>query len=183
MQHKRQSWLIAGQGKESACTLTQFAENVGRLLALHERDPGSHPLSIANKPRRVPLRRLWRPFADRHAAIRALLVATFVLVMSTLLLATSLLGATLRYIYFDRTNLPDIEAFVRLDCPAIGHVYDEKGVPLAELSREHRRVIQPSPTTKAAGDVTEFPARMEESITLYLQPVAILPGEVTEPPN
>jgi penicillin-binding protein 1A len=100
------------------------------------------PLSIALRASRFRLRKLWRFFAERHAAIRALLVAIFVLVMSTVLLGTALLGATFHYIYFDRTNLPDIEAFVRFDCPAIGHIYDEKGVPLAELSREHRRIVQ-----------------------------------------
>jgi penicillin-binding protein 1A len=85
---------------------------------------------------------VWRVFTERHVAIRVLLAAIFVLVMSTLFLATALLGATLHYIYFDHTNLPDIETFVRFDCPAIGHVYDEKGVAIAELSREHRRIIQ-----------------------------------------
>jgi len=99
-------------------------------------------LSVAHRARRFRLRKLWRFFTERHAAIRVLVVAIFLFVMGAAVLATALLGATLHYIYFDRTTLPDIDAFVRFDCPTIGHVYDEKGIPLAELSREHRRIIQ-----------------------------------------
>jgi penicillin-binding protein 1A len=46
------------------------------------------------------------------------------------------------YIYFDRTNLPDIGPFARLEFPAIGHVYDAKDQSLVEMAREYRRNIQ-----------------------------------------
>jgi penicillin-binding protein 1A len=46
------------------------------------------------------------------------------------------------YIYFDRSGLPDIEPFVRLEFPAVGHVYDFNGQPLIELAREHRHIVQ-----------------------------------------
>jgi membrane peptidoglycan carboxypeptidase len=50
--------------------------------------------------------------------------------------------AGLCYVYFDRTNLPDIEPFARFEFPAIGHVYDTNGQPLIELAKEHRQIVQ-----------------------------------------
>jgi penicillin-binding protein 1A len=60
-----------------------------------------------------------------------------------LLLGTTLITATLAVagfyrIYFDRTNLPDVESFVRFDVPAIGHIYDTNGQPLMEMATEYR---------------------------------------------
>jgi penicillin-binding protein 1A len=46
------------------------------------------------------------------------------------------------HVYFDRTNLPDIEPFARLEFPAIGYVYDINGQPLIELAKEHRQIVQ-----------------------------------------
>ena len=46
------------------------------------------------------------------------------------------------HVYFDRTNLPDIEPFARFEFPAIGHVYDTNGQPLVELAKEHRQIVQ-----------------------------------------
>lgn len=46
------------------------------------------------------------------------------------------------HVYFDRTNLPDIESFARFEFPAIGHVYDTNGQLLIELAREHRQIVQ-----------------------------------------
>ena len=48
----------------------------------------------------------------------------------------------LHYVYFNRTNLPDIGPFVRYEFPAIGHVYDTNGQPLIELTTEHRQILQ-----------------------------------------
>ncbi len=48
----------------------------------------------------------------------------------------------LDYVYFNRTNLPDIEPFARFEFPAIGHVYDVNGVPLIELAKEHRQIVR-----------------------------------------
>jgi len=50
--------------------------------------------------------------------------------------------AGLCHVYFDRTNLPDIEPFARFEFPAIGHVYDTNGQPLIELAKEHRQIVQ-----------------------------------------
>src|ERR1017187_5848643 len=46
------------------------------------------------------------------------------------------------YINFNRTNLPDLDGFIRFQPPTMGHVYDEKGHVLAELGRERREIIQ-----------------------------------------
>src|SRR3984893_6494918 len=48
----------------------------------------------------------------------------------------------LHHLYFDRHNLPDLDAFTRFEFPTIGHVYDANGQPLIELAREHRQITQ-----------------------------------------
>jgi penicillin-binding protein 1A len=44
------------------------------------------------------------------------------------------------HVYFDRSELPDIEGFVRFEFPTIGTVYDANGTPLIELAKEHRKI-------------------------------------------
>ncbi len=46
------------------------------------------------------------------------------------------------YINFNRTNLPDLDAFIRFEPPSIGRVYDANGKVLIELARERREVLQ-----------------------------------------
>ena len=48
----------------------------------------------------------------------------------------------LRYLYYDRGNLPDLGPFARLEFPTIGHIYDSQGQPLIELAHEYRRITQ-----------------------------------------
>jgi len=56
---------------------------------------------------------------------------------------TAALGAVgFHHLYFDRTNLPDIEPLARFEFPAIGCVYDANGRPLIELAREYRRITK-----------------------------------------
>ena len=43
-------------------------------------------------------------------------------------------------VYFDRRDLPDIEAFIRFEFPTIGTVYDDNGEPLIELANEYRKI-------------------------------------------
>ncbi|MBF0100661.1 MAG: transglycosylase domain-containing protein [Desulfobacterales bacterium] len=62
------------------------------------------------------------------------------LICITLLTAT-LVTVGLYHIYFDRTNLPDIEKFIRFEFPTIGHVYDANGKILIEMAKEYRRNI------------------------------------------
>jgi penicillin-binding protein 1A len=45
-------------------------------------------------------------------------------------------------VYFDRRDLPNIEAFARFEFPTIGTVYDASGQPLIELAKEYRKVTK-----------------------------------------
>src|SRR5208283_414650 len=60
----------------------------------------------------------------------------------TMVIGVTLVAKGLYHVYFDRTNLPDIEPLTRLDFPTIGHVYDANGQPLIEMAREYRRNIK-----------------------------------------
>jgi len=46
------------------------------------------------------------------------------------------------YISYNRTDLPDLDAFLRFEPPTIGHIYDANGHILIELGRERREIIQ-----------------------------------------
>ena len=45
------------------------------------------------------------------------------------------------HVYFDRTGVPDLEAFVQFDLPEIGEVYDANGHVLIELAHQYRRRV------------------------------------------
>ncbi len=65
-------------------------------------------------------------------------------ILAAALLALLFLIPTVRlvhFIYFDRSNLPDLERFIRFEIPTIGAVYDARGAVLVELAREYRRVV------------------------------------------
>ena len=49
---------------------------------------------------------------------------------------------TALYVNFNRTNLPDLEGFIRFEPSAMGHIYDAKGRVLIELGRERRDIIR-----------------------------------------
>jgi len=46
------------------------------------------------------------------------------------------------YLNYDRTDLPDLEAFIRFEPPSSGHIYDANGHVLIELGRERREIMQ-----------------------------------------
>jgi penicillin-binding protein 1A len=58
------------------------------------------------------------------------------------ILTTILASGVIYYIFFDRANLPDMEAFSRFELPTIGHVYDVNGQPLVEMAAEHRQITR-----------------------------------------
>jgi penicillin-binding protein 1A len=64
------------------------------------------------------------------------------LLVCTTVITAALVAAGFHYIYFDRTNLPDIGPFARFEFPAIGHVYDANDQPLIEMASEYRRNIK-----------------------------------------
>jgi penicillin-binding protein 1A len=76
---------------------------------------------------------LWRTYKkSRLLRIGSLLVAVP--------LALVLCGNT--YISYNRTNLPDLDAFIRFEPPTMGHIYDANGHVLIELGKERREIIQ-----------------------------------------
>ena len=62
------------------------------------------------------------------------------LLVGTAIVAATLAAGAIHYIYFDRTNLPDLEAFSRFELPTIGHVYDVNGRPFIEMASEYREI-------------------------------------------
>jgi penicillin-binding protein 1A len=68
---------------------------------------------------------------------RAALFAVPVLALPPLALAAGLV----HHVYFDRSELPSLDAFVRFEPPTIGEVHDARGKVLIELAREYRRVV------------------------------------------
>ena len=46
------------------------------------------------------------------------------------------------YVNFNRTDLPDLDGFIRFEPPTTGHVYDANGHVLIELGRERRDVLR-----------------------------------------
>jgi penicillin-binding protein 1A len=84
-----------------------------------------------------------RQFRNDHPvglrwAMRSLIgAASFALFNTALVLVMGL-----HYIYFDRSNLPDIEPFLQFEFPAIGRVYDISGSPLIEIAKEHRHIVR-----------------------------------------
>jgi penicillin-binding protein 1A len=46
------------------------------------------------------------------------------------------------HVYFDRSDLPDIEAFARFEFSTIGTVYDANGQPIIELAKEYRKIVK-----------------------------------------
>jgi len=45
------------------------------------------------------------------------------------------------HVYFDRSDLPDIESFIQFEAPTIGEVFDARGKTLIQLAKEYRRVV------------------------------------------
>ena len=54
--------------------------------------------------------------------------------------AIVIMAAEVRYVYFDRHNLPDLGLFTRFEFSTVGHIYDAGDRPLIELAREQREI-------------------------------------------
>ena len=80
-----------------------------------------------------PLSRLWGIYKkSRVLRIASLLAAApFVLALFGMI-----------YISYNRTNLPDLDAFLRFEPPTMGRIYDANGHVLIEIGRERREIIQ-----------------------------------------
>jgi len=88
---------------------------------------------VVKTSRRIRGSRLGR-LPWRRGAVRVL--------VCTAIVAATLVAGGIQYIYFDRTNLPDLEAFNRFELPTIGHVYDLNGRPLIEMASEYRQITR-----------------------------------------
>jgi penicillin-binding protein 1A len=87
-------------------------------------------LAAARRIRRIRLDRLsWE-----SGVVYSLICSTIITV--------ALVAVGLRHVYFDRTDLPDMQAFARFEFPTIGHVYDVNGRSLIELAREYRQITE-----------------------------------------
>ena len=67
-------------------------------------------------------------------------------VLNHVIFATAIMAALISigfyHVYFDRSDLPDIDAFARFEFPTIGTVYDANGQPLIELAKEYRKITK-----------------------------------------
>lgn len=61
------------------------------------------------------------------------------LLVFAMVIGCTIIAMGLFHIYFDRTNLPDIEPFTRFEFSTIGHIYDANGQLLMEMARERRQ--------------------------------------------
>ena len=64
------------------------------------------------------------------------------LLVSIAVLTAALVAVGFHHVYFDRTNLPDMEPFARFEFPTIGYIYDANDQPLLELASEHRQITE-----------------------------------------
>jgi penicillin-binding protein 1A len=113
---------------------------VTRPLAGHD-SPGYRPRAARSReswrkhqgPSRSFVARILRVVGSR----RTVCASASALVLLLLLPAVGLV----QHIYFDRSELPDLEPFIRFELPTIGQVYDTNGEVLVELAREYRQVV------------------------------------------
>jgi membrane peptidoglycan carboxypeptidase len=96
-------------------------------------------LKCPNFIRKLPVR-----FHDAFVAVRGNRAArvAFRVLAGIALIPIVFVVVTAFYINFSRTNLPDLEGFIRFEPPAIGHIYDANGHVLIELGRERRDIIR-----------------------------------------
>jgi len=81
---------------------------------------------------------IWRYFKKRP--IRTTLALLLIL---SLLSVVSFVGYIYHYVFYDRSNLPDIKALVNFDPPTVGTIYDENGKTVINLAKEFRWTSKP----------------------------------------
>jgi penicillin-binding protein 1A len=116
------------------------------LIAFHRRSGSLRKLlgfRLSIERSRVA-RRLSTVFSWGARRVRSACSRRWVRVASATALLLVLLPPTwaIYHVYFDRSQLPDLEPFLRFEPPGIGEVHDARGVVLIELAREYRRVVR-----------------------------------------
>jgi penicillin-binding protein 1A len=80
--------------------------------------------------------------AVAHAALRAWRYRTVRVALASACVFVLTTTSALAYrIYFDRRDLPDLEAFIRFEPPSTGVIYEAHGGSLIEVAHEYRRVV------------------------------------------
>jgi len=87
------------------------------------------------------LRRRVRRLAARLTATPRRRAAVLVSVLLLVALFVPPPAWLVYHVYFDRTGVPDLTAFLRFEPPTTGVVRDARGAVLIELAREYRRVV------------------------------------------
>ena len=85
--------------------------------------------------------RVTRRLAARLTAVRRRRVVLLGVALVAVVLVLFPPGWLVYHIYFDRTGMPDLDAFIRFDPPTTGVISDAHGKILIELAREYRRVV------------------------------------------
>lgn len=118
--------------------------NRSRAAATQLRTRGGWPRFILSGFKRLWVRALAAALRIRSSRLGRLhwLRGSLYLGVCTMVVMAALLAAGFVHVYFDRTNLPDIEPFTRFEFPSIGHIYDSNGQPLIELAREYRQITK-----------------------------------------
>ena len=75
----------------------------------------------------------WGGLRWQRNVILLLIISTVMMVILT--------AMGLYHVYFDRTNLPDIEPLTRFEFSTVGHIYDANDRPLIAMAREYRQNI------------------------------------------
>jgi len=68
-------------------------------------------------------------------------VVPLVRVVCAAIVAAILVAGAVHYVYFDRSNLPDLEAFNRFELPTIGRIYDVNSRTADEIASEYRQIV------------------------------------------
>ena len=88
----------------------------------------------------------WFPWTFRRlfSGLRKVYKTNLLVRIASLLVAVPLVAILCGIIYvsYNRTDLPNLDAFLRFEPPTTGHIYDANGKVLIELGRERREIIQ-----------------------------------------
>jgi penicillin-binding protein 1A len=88
----------------------------------------------------------WFPWTFHRvfSSLRKVYKRSLLLRVASLLASIPLVAilCAITYVSYNRTDLPDLDAFIRFEPPTTGHIYDANGHALIELARERREVIQ-----------------------------------------
>lgn len=126
-------WLRNSRGSRKVCGEWNNQKDTGPL------GPAERMQNIRELTRQISalFHKAVAAVRKNRAARTAFQVAGGIAVISTVFVACAAF-----YINFNRTNLPDLDGFIRFELPTTGHVYDANGRVLIELARERREIIQ-----------------------------------------